>query len=634
MSPEDAPVLVAARRTPIGTAGRSLAALTAADLAAPVIRALADDSSPPHGPTLREVVLGNCMGPGGDVARVAALQAGLPVGVPGLTVDRQCGSGLAAVVLGASRCCAPSRASCSPGEWSRRPPPRGGSGRRSTAASPTRYERAPFAPAGLGDPDMGPAADLLAREHGISRRAQDEYAARSHARAFATQQAGGFDAEIVPVAGVTADDRPRPGLSVERLARLRPAFLPDGTVTAGNSCGINDGAAARGRRRRRHAPPARRARPAGAGHRDRRGRPEPTRAWRSSRPSALALDRAGLTLDDIDVVEFNEAFAGQVLACCAALGLDPERVCPQGGALALGHPWGASGAVLAVRLFAQLVRSGPGGYGLAAIAAGGGQGVAMVVRGLSADVRPSAGPGGRRRSARRAGPPRPRTPAGRRRPPRSPPPANTAALIPPRCTIALTSCTPVSRSRWVHGGQRFIPNSSASPTANQPPDQRGQVDARRSPGCAGCRRARASAPVSAATAATSSRSISVSCFSRSGYCAQVPAAERVPVALQPGAGHQPRRPARGASARPRRRVSQISATDAGGHAGPRRPRRRRGDVVGAAGVERLARPCVAIRSTCTSSGTTVVVSRAARASSRRAPPAPRGCGRPARRPAG
>jgi acetyl-CoA C-acetyltransferase len=93
----------------------------------------------------------------------------------------------------------------------------------------------------------------------------------------------------------------------------------------------------------------------------------------------LALDRAGLTLDDVDVIEFNEAFAGQVLACCTALGLDPERVCPEGGALALGHPWGASGAVLAVRLFAQLAGR-PGSYGLAAIAVGGGQGVAMVVQ--------------------------------------------------------------------------------------------------------------------------------------------------------------------------------------------------------------------------------------------------------------
>jgi acetyl-CoA C-acetyltransferase len=377
VSHEDAPVLIAARRTPIGTAGRSLAGLTAADLTAPVIRALADELDPAATAELRDVVLGNCMGPGGDVARVAALQAGLRVGVPGLTVDRQCGSGLAAVVLAVSMLRAEPGVvlaggveSASTAPWRFWPPADGG--------EPTRYERAPFAPASLGDPDMGQAADLFAREHDISRLAQDEYAARSHARAFATQRAGGFDAEIVPLGDVTTDDRPRPGLSVERLARLRPAFLPDGTVTAGNSCGVNDGAALvtavdAGTHRRLGAPGLRVLATATAGV-------PPERPGLGIVPATqLALDRAGLTLDDVDVIEFNEAFAGQVLACCAALGLDPARVCPEGGALALGHPWGASGAVLAVRLFAQLAAR-PGSYGLAAIAVGGGQGVAMVVQ--------------------------------------------------------------------------------------------------------------------------------------------------------------------------------------------------------------------------------------------------------------
>ena len=374
---DDAPVLIAGRRTPIGTAGRSLAALTAADLAAPVIRALADELGPARG-ELREVILGNCMGPGGDVARVAALAAGLPVTVPALTVDRQCGSGLAAIVLAAGMLrsepgvvLAGGVESASTAPWRYWPPVDGG--------EPVRYERAPFAPAGLGDPDMGMAADLLAREFGVDRRAQDEYAARSHARAMATQRAGGFDAEIVPLGDVTTDDRPRAGLTVERLARLRPAFLPDGAVTAGNSCGINDGAALvtvvdADTHRRIGGPGLRILATATAGV-------DPNRPGSGIVPAArLALDRAGLALDDVDVVEFNEAFAGQVLACCAALDLDPARVCPEGGALALGHPWGASGAVLAVRLFSQLVRRGRGEFGLAAIAVGGGQGVAMVVQ--------------------------------------------------------------------------------------------------------------------------------------------------------------------------------------------------------------------------------------------------------------
>lgn len=372
----DAPVLVAARRTPIGTAGRSLAGCTAADLAAPVIAALGAEVAGYGAADVRDVVLGNCMGPGGNVARVAALQAGLPAAVPGLTVDRQCASGLAAIALAVTAAreepgplLAGGVESASTAPWRFWPPQDG---------EPVRYERAPFAPAQLGDPDMGPAADLLAADLAVSRERQDDYAARSHARAVATQRSGGFDDEIVPVAGVTADDRPRPGLSPQRLARLRPAFRANGTVTAGNSCGINDGAALvavvdAATHRRIGAPGLRVLATATAGV-------DPNRPGLGIVPATrLALDRAGLTLDEIDVVEFNEAFAGQVLACCDVLGLAAARLCPEGGALALGHPWGASGAVLAVRLFTQLVRRRAGRYGLAAIAAGGGQGVAMVV---------------------------------------------------------------------------------------------------------------------------------------------------------------------------------------------------------------------------------------------------------------
>jgi acetyl-CoA C-acetyltransferase len=369
---DDLPVVVAAVRSPIGTAGRSLARLGAAELAAPVLARLAEGRD-----TIDEVVLGNCMGPGGDVARVATLQAGLGHQVPALTVDRQCASGLAAVVSAVTTLrtergtvVAGGVESASTAPWRFWPPAPG--------EEPVRYERAPFAPADVGDPEMGLANDLFAQERGVTREQQDAYAARSHARAFATQQAGGFAAEIVPVGGVAQDERPRGGLSTERLARLRPAFLEGGTVTAGNSCGINDGAAA----------------VVVVDAETHRARPEPglrvlgcaTAAFDPNRPgwglvpaTRLALARAGLELDDLDVVELNEAFAGQVLACCDELGLDPARVCPEGGALGLGHPWGASGAVLVVRLFSQLVRRQSGRYGLAAIAAGGGQGVAVVV---------------------------------------------------------------------------------------------------------------------------------------------------------------------------------------------------------------------------------------------------------------
>jgi acetyl-CoA C-acetyltransferase len=224
---------------------------------------------------------------------------------------------------------------------------------------------------------MGRAADLLAEKYGVTREQQDAYAARSHARAYAALESGGFDAEIVPVEGVGRDERPRAGMTAGRLARLRPSFRPEGTVTAGNSCGVNDGAAAvavvdADTHRRLGRPGLRVLATATAGV-------DPNLPGIGIVPAArAALSRAGLSVDEIDVVELNEAFAGQILACCDDLGLDPERVCPEGGALALGHPWGASGAVLVVRLFHQLVRRRRGRYGLAAIAAGGGQGVAMV----------------------------------------------------------------------------------------------------------------------------------------------------------------------------------------------------------------------------------------------------------------
>jgi acetyl-CoA C-acetyltransferase len=379
MRPEEAPVIVAALRSPIGTAGRSLAAVPAPDLAAPVLAAVARGL--PDGAEPREVVLGNCTGPGGNVARVAALTAGLPEWLPALTVDRQCASGLAAVTLAASLVAAEPGVvlaggveSASTAPWRFWPP--------TADAEAVRYQRAPFAPAAIGDPDMGPAADALARDAGISRAEQDAYAARSHARAIASQRAGRFDGEIVPVAGVTRDDRPRAGLTEARLARLRPAFSTDGTATAGNSCGVNDGAAMvavadAATHRRLGLPGLRVLASATAGS-------DPNRPGLSLVPAVrAALECAHLRLDDLDVIEFNEAFAGQMLACCQALGLDPERVCPQGGALALGHPWGASGAVLVVRLFSQLVRQRAGRYGLAAIAAGGGQGVAVVLEAVT-----------------------------------------------------------------------------------------------------------------------------------------------------------------------------------------------------------------------------------------------------------
>ena len=374
--------IVAARRTPIGSAGHGLASATAAELAAAAISAVASDlrTMGLDAADAAEVVLGNCMGPGGNLGRVAALSAGLPVSVPGLTVDRQCSSGLAAIALGASLVrtdreqaslvFAGGVESASTAPWRYWPP----DGDR----PPERYLRAPFAPEQLGDPEMGAAADLVAAEAGISRERQDGYAARSHALAIEAQARGALAPELVPVSGLAADERPRAGLTAERLARFPPAFGPRGTVTAGNSCGISDGAAivalvADDERRRLGLPGLRILGMATAAL-------DPRRPGLGIVPAArTALTAAGLELTQVDAIEFNEAFAGQVLACADQLCIAPERICRQGGAIALGHPWGASGAVLVVRLFSQLVRAGAGRYGLAAIAAGGGQGVALVV---------------------------------------------------------------------------------------------------------------------------------------------------------------------------------------------------------------------------------------------------------------
>jgi acetyl-CoA C-acetyltransferase len=266
--------------------------------------------------------------------------------------------------------------SASTAPWRFWPPVDGG--------EPRRYERAPFAPA-EDDLDMGLANDLLASEAGVSRERQDEYAARSHARAVAALESGAFESEVIAVEGVSRDRRPRAGMTVERLGRLRPAFRPDGTITAGNSCGISDGAAAvavttAAMQARLSLPGLRILGTATAGV-------PAARPGRGLVPAVrAALQSAGLGLADVDVIELNEAFAGQVLACCDELGLDPERVCPEGGALALGHPWGASGAVLVVRLFSQLVTRRRGRIGLAAVAAGGGLGVAMVVEAVGVEA--------------------------------------------------------------------------------------------------------------------------------------------------------------------------------------------------------------------------------------------------------
>ncbi|ASF08458.1 putative acetyl-CoA acetyltransferase [Nocardia brasiliensis NBRC 14402] len=371
------PVLVAPRRTPIGNAGHGFATLTTTELAAPVLREVYS--------TLRaagidaeidDVVLGNCLGPGGDPARIAALAAGFGTEVPGVTVDRQCGSGLDAVMQAALRVqsgadeliLAGGVESASTAPWRFWPP--------AGDAEPVRYTRAPFAPQGFPDPDMGAAADDLARVRGISRERQDAYAARSHSAAAAAD----FSAELVPIGDVRRDERIRAGLTEARLARLRPSFGADGTATAGNSCGISDGAAVVAVTTEAGAaglPALRILGSAVAGS-------DPAHPGLGPVPAIRKLLwRTGVGVADLGIVEITEAFASVVLAVSDELGLDESTICPQGGAIAMGHPWGASGAILLVRLASQMLCPDGPALGLAACAIGGGQGIAMLVERVS-----------------------------------------------------------------------------------------------------------------------------------------------------------------------------------------------------------------------------------------------------------
>lgn len=368
MAESTAPVIVAARRSPIGTRGRALAGLGVGELAAPVIRAALSDAEAALGSPVEvaDVLLGNCMGPGGNPGRIAALAAGLGAATPGGTVDRQCGSGLAAVLDAAAAIAAGDAR------------PRVAGGVESASTAPVRsiggvaYDRAPFAPDGWPDPDMPRAAEDLAAAESLTRERQDAHAARSHARAVAARAAGRFDAELVPVAGATADDAI--GAAAPVLHRLPPLF-PGGTLTAGTSTRIGDGAAAVV------------VVPGGAPGLALRASAvvgcDPAFPGVGAAPAVqAALDRAGAGTAEVAAFEIVEAFAAQSIAVLGRLGLadDEPRVCADGGSLALGHPWGASGAVAVVRLFSRLVRAGApqGTLGVAAASVGGGLGIAAV----------------------------------------------------------------------------------------------------------------------------------------------------------------------------------------------------------------------------------------------------------------
>ncbi|WP_406283851.1 thiolase family protein [Embleya sp. NBC_00896] len=385
--------LVDAVRTPIGRYGGALAGVRPDDLAATVVRALVDRTPGLDPARIDDVVFGAANAAGEDnrdVARMAVLLAGLPTSVPGVTVNRLCGSGMEAVIQ-AARAVAVGDASIvlaggvesmSRAPWVLLKPGKGFPAGHETLHSTTLGWRMvnPRLPAewtvGLGE-----ATEQLAERHAVTREAQDAYAAASHARADAAWTAGAFADEVVPVPGVelARDESIRPGSTPDVLAGLKPSFRPDGTVTAGNASPLNDGAAAllvtdaEGLRAIGREPLARITASGVHGVDPQYFGIGPVEAGRR------ALARAGKGFGDLDVVELNEAFAAQSLACLGEwTDLDPGVVNPLGGALALGHPLGASGARILGTLAHQLNRRGSG-FGMAALCIGVGQGLAVTL---------------------------------------------------------------------------------------------------------------------------------------------------------------------------------------------------------------------------------------------------------------
>jgi acetyl-CoA C-acetyltransferase/3-oxo-5,6-didehydrosuberyl-CoA/3-oxoadipyl-CoA thiolase len=391
-------VITHAVRTPVGRAGGALAEVRPDDLAAVAIKGLLERGSLPPD-RIEDVILGCANQAGEDnrnVARMASLLAGLPVEVPGQTVNRLCGSGLQAVASAAQAV-------------------RAGEGDVFVAGGVESMTRAPYVLLKSGQPwgrtppsiadttvgwrftnprmpkdwtiALGETAERVARQYGISRADQDAFAVESQRRTQAALAEGVFADELVPVpvpdgtGGITLfsrDEHPRAGVTLGALAGMKPAFVKDGTVTAGSSSGINDGAAALSileagvARTLGLKPMARVAASAVAGV-------DPSVMGLGPIPATRkALHRAGIGVTDLALIELNEAFAAQAIACIRELGLDPERVNPYGGAIALGHPLGASGAKVLTTLVHALRRTG-GRYGLATMCIGVGQGIALVV---------------------------------------------------------------------------------------------------------------------------------------------------------------------------------------------------------------------------------------------------------------
>ena len=335
-----------------------------------------------------EVIVGNVIGGGGNVARRVALKAGLPVETPAVTVDRQCASGLEAIAIGHMKimsdfgevmiCGGVESSSRAPWQIER---PKSLYGMQ----APSILTRQPLSTSEYGDPDMGVAAEKLADKYGITRQQQDEFALQSQQKYQVSKQAGVFDSEITAFRMtdqllLSEDECPRSRSSMESLSRLKPVFKANGTITAGNCCPVNDGASftilasERACRLYNLTPIAEVVDAVAVGV-------DPNGFGLGPVPAVeKLLARQEITLEDIDVIELNEAFAVQALSCIKLGNFPIEKINPSGGATAFGHPYGATGAILVTRLLTELKRNEKSRFGIVTMCVGGGQGAAMLIR--------------------------------------------------------------------------------------------------------------------------------------------------------------------------------------------------------------------------------------------------------------
>ncbi len=381
-------VIVSAVRTAIARQGSALASVPAHVFGAEVIR----EAVMRAGVTaemIDDVIFGNVLSGGGNIARLTALQTGLSIDIPGITVDRQCGSGLNAVNLAAQAIRAGDGDVYVAGgtESMSRAPYLMDKPEKAYSPQLPRFRKSRLSPDEIGDPPMGITAENLVKKYSISREEQDAFALKSQQNMARTMAEGRFDEQIVPIKVPVRkgepivfdrDEHPRPDTSMEGLAKLPPAFLEGGTVTAGNSSGLNDAASALVLMSREKAEELE-VEPLAVVRAYAVAGVDPNIMGIGPVPATRkVLEKAGLSLHEMDLIEINEAFAAQVLACDRELEMDPDKVNVNGGAIAHGHPLGATGAILTTKAVYELKRCG-GRYALITACIGGGQGIATII---------------------------------------------------------------------------------------------------------------------------------------------------------------------------------------------------------------------------------------------------------------